>query len=104
LRKHGGIAEILATKQFPGITGTRDNFGIGKEFYDKKHGWIDNYKKWERSGYSEPDFKGMKDADEMTDLVKYHRKKAKSKPPMDKRPYHETGRPPNKPRNNEVTL
>lgn len=91
--RHGGIREILETRQFPGITGTRDSFGIGKEFYDKKHGVIDNFKKWERAGYRKPDFKGMgEDAHDMTEMVKEFKKKAKSKAPMKKRMYHETGR------------
>ena len=30
----GGIAEILESRLFPGITGTRDTFGVKNEFYD----------------------------------------------------------------------
>lgn len=40
---------------FPGLTGTRDNFGIRHEFYDQKTGqYIDTFKKWERAGYKQP--------------------------------------------------
>jgi len=50
----GRIAEIIKSKQCPGITGTRDNFGIGKSFIDERTGKeIDNWKSWERAGYSE---------------------------------------------------
>lgn len=53
MRTHGGIAEILRCKQMPGVTGTRDSFGIGKEFTDVKTGKvIDNYKSWEKAGFS----------------------------------------------------
>lgn len=34
------------------ISGTRDVFGIGKEFFDNKTGKvIDNYRSWEKAGY-----------------------------------------------------
>jgi len=37
------------------ITGTKDGFGIGKAFVDRKSGeTIDTYKKWEKAGYSDP--------------------------------------------------
>lgn len=36
----------------PKIIGTRDAFGIGKEFKDDKTGKvIDNYRSWEKAGY-----------------------------------------------------
>jgi len=36
----------------PGITGTRDSFGIAKSFRDDESGQvIDNWKIWERRGY-----------------------------------------------------
>lgn len=35
-----------------GITGTRDNFGVGKAFVNEQTGQtIDNWKSWERAGY-----------------------------------------------------
>ena len=35
----------------PGVTGTRDSFGIGKEFRDDETGkTIDNWKTWEKNG------------------------------------------------------
>jgi len=35
--------------------GTRDSFGIGKEFQDPESGKvIDNWKSWERAGYRNP--------------------------------------------------
>lgn len=38
-----------------GINGTRDSFGIKREFYDKQTGQtIDNWKKWERAGFRDP--------------------------------------------------
>jgi len=51
--KHGGIAEILQSKQFPGVTGTRDSFGIGRNFLHRGRE-ITNYKEWERAGYRDP--------------------------------------------------
>ena len=85
----GGIINGLRVN----LTGTRDSFGIGKDFQDKHFGTIDNFKSWERAGYGEPDFTGMgDDAHEMTERVKETRKQAKSKMPMGKRLYHETGR------------
>ena len=50
MRKHGGIKEILETKQCPGITGTRDSFGIGRNFIHQGKE-ITNYKEWEKAGY-----------------------------------------------------
>ena len=39
----------------PGISGTRDNFGIKKSFKDGSTGkTIDNWKSWERAGYRNP--------------------------------------------------
>lgn len=39
----------------PGITGTRDNFGIKKVFNDDETGKeIDNWKSWEKAGYRNP--------------------------------------------------
>ena len=36
----------------PAVHGTRDSFGVGKEFYDEKTGKvIDNWKDWEKAGY-----------------------------------------------------
>lgn len=36
------------------ITGSRDNFGIGKEFVDERTGKvIDNFKSWEKAGYGD---------------------------------------------------
>jgi len=38
----------------PAITGTMDSFGIGKSFKDDKTGKvIDNWKSWEKAGYSD---------------------------------------------------
>ena len=37
------------------MTGTRDNFGIGKEFRDDSTGKvIDNWNSWEKAGYKNP--------------------------------------------------
>ena len=39
----------------PAVHGTRDSFGIGKEFVDDKTGQvIDTWKKWEKAGFSDP--------------------------------------------------
>lgn len=54
--KHGGIKEILETRQFPGVTGTRDSFGVRKEFYDPQSGqYINNWKSWEKAGFRSVD-------------------------------------------------
>jgi len=40
----------------PGITGTRDSFGIRNEFIDEKTGKkIDNWKSWEKAGFRQPE-------------------------------------------------
>lgn len=40
--------------QGPGVIGTRDGFGIGKEFIDERTGkTIDNYRAWEKAGYKD---------------------------------------------------
>lgn len=45
----------LRPESMPGITGTRDNFGIKKEFKDETTGkTIDNWKSWERAGFRNP--------------------------------------------------
>ena len=45
----------LRGKGFPSVTGTRDSFGIGRQFIDKKSGKvIDNFKSWEKAGYRDP--------------------------------------------------
>ncbi len=50
--RHGGLQEIIDTGQCPGIVGTRDLFGIGKDFRDDRTGKvIDTYPKWEKAGY-----------------------------------------------------
>ena len=37
------------------VTGTRDNFGIKKEFIDDQNGeTIDNWKSWEKAGFRNP--------------------------------------------------
>lgn len=37
------------------ISGTRDQFGIGKSFVDEKTGKVvDTWQKWERAGYKNP--------------------------------------------------
>ena len=52
MRKHDGIEGIIKSRKCPGIHGTRDTFGIGKEFWDPKTmQWIDTNKKWERAGF-----------------------------------------------------
>lgn len=51
----GKIQEIIESKQCPGITGTRDNFGIKNAFKDDASGkTIDNWKSWEKAGYRKP--------------------------------------------------
>ena len=57
------------------ITGTRDNFGVTKEFYSphaKKY--INNWKDWKRAGYSDPKH----------DTTMTHSLKEKVKEKMDK--------------------
>ena len=50
-----GIKEILESRQCPGILGTRDSFGIGKEFRDERtNKTIDNWNSWERAGFKNP--------------------------------------------------
>ncbi len=58
-----GIQQILETRKFPGITGTRDSFGIGTEFVDEATGkTVDNYNTWEKLGYRQAkDTFSMKD-------------------------------------------
>ncbi len=46
--KHGGIAEIVRTGQFPGIVGTQTNFKT--PFIDKGK-TIDTWPKWEKAGF-----------------------------------------------------
>ena len=36
------------------VTGTRDNFGIKKEFTDEDGKTIDNWKTWEKAGFRNP--------------------------------------------------
>lgn len=51
----GKIQEIIESKQMPGITGTRDGFGIKNAFKDPETGVIiDNWKSWERAGFYNP--------------------------------------------------
>ena len=39
----------------PGVTGTRDNFGVGMAFTDDESGkTIDNWKSWEKAGFRKP--------------------------------------------------
>ena len=39
----------------PGVTGTRDGFGINNSFQDDENGQtIDNWKSWEKRGYRNP--------------------------------------------------
>lgn len=38
----------------PGITGTRDNFGIKKSFRDVDGNNVDNWRAWEKAGYRKP--------------------------------------------------
>lgn len=52
MRKHGGIEEILRTRQAPGVIGTRDSFGIGRNFYHLGKE-ITTYKEWEKAGYTD---------------------------------------------------
>lgn len=49
--KCGQLAQRIYTP--PRVTGTRDSFGIGKEFKDKDGRVIDNWKSWERAGYKD---------------------------------------------------
>ena len=55
--KHGGIAEILETKKCPGVTGTRDSFGIGRNFmHENEDGTqkeITTWREWEKAGYKD---------------------------------------------------
>ena len=68
----------------PGVHGTRDTFGIGKEFYDHKTGkWIDNRKSWERAGYS--DIREFVSGDSVLEpVVKEKLKEQKHKKPLPK--------------------
>lgn len=46
------MIKIFPTKV--NVIGTRDNFGIGKGFYDENTGkFIDNWKDWEKAGYKD---------------------------------------------------
>lgn len=39
----------------PGVSGTRDSFGVKKAFRDEKDGKvIDNWRSWEKAGYRNP--------------------------------------------------
>ena len=81
MRKHGGIKEILRCKQMPGITGTRDSFGIGNEFIDEKTGKvIDNFRAHEKAGYQNNPEMGNAD---MNQMVKHFKKEAKHKKKLD---------------------
>lgn len=58
----------------PGVTGTRDSFGVGKSFKDDDTGKeIDNWKSWEKAGYRNP-----------LDTVKNHNVREGIKRKMDK--------------------
>lgn len=48
------IKEILKSRQFPGITNVRRNFGINKAFYISNGKEITTWKQWEKAGYSNP--------------------------------------------------
>jgi hypothetical protein len=48
--KHGGIKEILETRQCPGIVGAKGSF---QNFYHKGKE-ITTWKEWEKAGYSNP--------------------------------------------------
>lgn len=55
----------------PGVIGTRDGFGISREFYDTKTAtYIDNFKKWEKAGFKEPGDLGCKNSRYIKDKVK----------------------------------
>lgn len=76
--KSGGIAEILETGTFPGITGTRDGFKFRNQFIDERTGkTIDNYKDWERAGYREDDCCPC--SADMKQMIKEKKKDAKRK-------------------------
>ena len=48
-------AELKRVYTVPNVTGTRDNFGVNKEFYSphaKKY--INNWKAWGKAGYRDP--------------------------------------------------
>lgn len=46
---------------FPSITGTRDGFGIGKNFIDERtNKEITTWREWEKAGYREPKLKNEK--------------------------------------------
>lgn len=70
----GKLQEILESRQCPGITGTRDNFGIGKAFIDDStNKTIDNWRSWEKAGYRNP-----------LDVTKNHTVREKIKRKIDK--------------------
>ncbi len=46
----------LKGEGFPGVTGTRDSFGIGRKFYHRDENGvreIETWKGWERAGYKD---------------------------------------------------
>ena len=60
-----------------GINGTRDSFGIGKNFRDERTGKeIDNWRSWERAGFRDPLSEGNL-TPMMRDIVKTKRKAIK---------------------------
>jgi hypothetical protein len=60
------------------IIGTRDSFGIGKEFYHKGKE-ITTWRQWEKAGYSDPLSDGTIKDNEMKERVKEKAAKVKAK-------------------------
>ncbi|HCJ66662.1 MAG TPA: hypothetical protein DHV62_04870 [Elusimicrobia bacterium] len=78
----GKIQEILESRQFPGINGSRDNFGIGKAFTDDETGkTIDNWRTWEKEGYKNP-----------LEVTKNHTVREKIKRKIDKIKNYDSGK------------
>jgi hypothetical protein len=61
----------IVGRGFPSVNGTRDSFGVGKEFYDVKTGrYIDNFKSWEKAGFREPGQSGARNSGFIKEKVK----------------------------------
>jgi len=75
----GSLMDRVIT--IPTLSGTRDSFGVGKEFVDPESGkLIDTWKKWEGAGYKQlKDSKGMKRRMKCNEKIKEKKDKLKGK-------------------------
>ena len=67
--KKNGIEEIIKSRKFPGIVGSRDSFGIGNEFVHEGK-VIDNWKKWEKAGFKDVESTHDKRSPNLKHLIK----------------------------------